>query len=254
MGTVAEVEISSGGVVLRGHLASPEEPGPAGGRALVLCHGFPTGPRGGAGSGQTYPQLAQRLAELAGWQVLTFNFRGTGDSGGDFSLGGWLEDLRAVLDHVLALPGVAGAWLAGFDTGGSLALCAAGEDERVQGVASLGAPASFDDWAADPQALLEEARRVGVIRSASWPADHDAWSREVAELRPLALVGKIPPRPILIVHGSDDDVVPIVDARALADAADGAVDLRILPGAGHRLRHDPRAIAVLLGWMERMEA
>jgi hypothetical protein len=24
-----------------------------------------------------------------------------------------------------------------------------------------------------------------------------------------------------------------------------------VPGAGHRLRHDPRAIAVLLGWLDR---
>ena len=43
----------------------------------------------------------------------------------------------------------------------------------------------------------------------------------------------------------------MVDARALADAADGEVELRILSGAGHRLRHDPRAIAVLLGWLDR---
>jgi hypothetical protein len=37
----------------------------------------------------------------------------------------------------------------------------------------------------------------------------------------------------------------------LADAADGEVELRILAAAGHRLRHDPRAIAVLLGWLDR---
>ncbi|MDQ1373151.1 MAG: uncharacterized protein QOJ09_489, partial [Actinomycetota bacterium] len=42
-----------------------------------------------------------------------------------------------------------------------------------------------------------------------------------------------------------------LDARQLADAADGAVELRVLAGAGHRLRHDPRAIAVLLGWLDR---
>jgi putative redox protein len=42
-----------------------------------------------------------------------------------------------------------------------------------------------------------------------------------------------------------------MDARALADAADGQIELRILVGAGHRLRHDPRAIAILLGWMDR---
>jgi len=29
--------------------------------------------------------------------------------------------------------------------------------------------------------------------------------------------------------------------------------LRIIPGAGHELRHDPRAIAVLLGWLSRLQ-
>jgi putative redox protein len=45
-------------------------------------------------------------------------------------------------------------------------------------------------------------------------------------------------------------VVPVFDARVLADAH-GAADLRIIEGAGHRLRHDPRAVATLLGWLDR---
>jgi putative redox protein len=27
--------------------------------------------------------------------------------------------------------------------------------------------------------------------------------------------------------------------------------LQIIQGAGHRLRHDPRAMAMLLGWLDR---
>ena len=57
-------------------------------------------------------------------------------------------------------------------------------------------------------------------------------------------------RSLLVLHGSDDETVPVFDARVLADAHAGA-DLRIISGAGHHLRHDPRAVAVLLGWLER---
>jgi hypothetical protein len=32
----------------------------------------------------------------------------------------------------------------------------------------------------------------------------------------------------------------------------GTAELCLLPGAGHRLRHDPRAIAILLGWLDRV--
>jgi putative redox protein len=228
-------------------------PGGGGTQALVLCHGFPAGPLGAAGSAQTYPELADRLAAELGWPVLTFNFRGTGDSPGDFSLGGWLSDLRTAVDAALAADGVNGVWIAGFGTGGALAICAAGEDERVRGVAALGAPSGFDDWASDPSRLLAYSRKIGVIRDRGFPPDIDAWvrERELREIRPLALIGKIPPRPILLVHGEDDTAVPPSDARELADAADAMVELRLLAGAGHRLRHDPRAVAALLGWLSR---
>jgi hypothetical protein len=38
----------------------------------------------------------------------------------------------------------------------------------------------------------------------------------------------------------------------LADAH-GDAELRIISGAGHELRHDPRAVAVLLGWLARQQ-
>ena len=56
-------------------------------------------------------------------------------------------------------------------------------------------------------------------------------------------------RDLMVIHGSDDETVPVLDARAVADACPGA-DLRIIGGAGHHLRHDPRAVAVLIGWLE----
>jgi uncharacterized protein len=242
--------IESGGLRLSGYVARPvgtAAPVPG----LVLCHGFPSGPGGAATSGQTYPQLAERLSADTGWAVLTFNFRGTGTSEGDFSLSGWLDDLRAAIDHLLAVPEVSGVWVAGAGTGGSLALCEAGEDERVRGVATFSARADFGDWASDPTAFLDHARSIGVIGNRAFPPDFDAWARELREIRPTALIAKIPPRPILVVHGADDDDVPIDDARVLADAAGDALELRVLSEAGHRLRHDPRAVALLLGWMER---
>ena len=39
----------------------------------------------------------------------------------------------------------------------------------------------------------------------------------------------------------------------LADAH-GSADIRIIEGGAHQLRHDPRAVAVLLGWLDRQRA
>lgn len=249
-----ELAIESDGVRLAAHLATPPAATVARGprQGLVLCHGFPSGPGGAKTSGQTHPELADRLAEDAGWSVLAFNFRGTGESKGEFSLGGWMTDLHAAVDFLLER--VDAVWLAGSSTGGALALCVAAEDERVRGVATLAAPADFGAWADAPEQLLASCREIGVIRRAGFPADFAAWARELREVQPTVAIGKLPPRPVLVVHGSDDDVVPLSDARALAEAAEGEVELRIVNGAGHRLRHDPRAVAVLLGWLDRQEA
>lgn len=246
-----ELTFESDGLKLAGHLASPV---PKGGGAppsgLVLCHGFPVGPGGAATSARTYPAFADRLAAETGWLVLTFNFRGTGASEGNFSLRGWLADVGAAVDRLVG-EGVSGVWLAGSSTGGALALCHAAEDTRVRGVASLAAPATFDVWAAHPRRFLEDARQIGVISDRSFPPDIDAWGKELGDVRPLDAVVRIPPRPLLIMHGSDDDTVPLQDARTLATAVNGNADLRLIHGAGHRLRQDPRAVAFLLGWMER---
>ena len=99
--------------------------------------------------------------------------------------------------------------------------------------------------------LLEHARQVGMIKEPAFPADVDAWTRELRDLKAVACAPQLAPRPLLVIHGSDDDLVPVFDARVLVDAH-GDAELRIMNGAGHRVRHDPRAIAVLLGWLDRV--
>jgi putative redox protein len=243
--------IQSGDLKLAAHIAQPARAAAGPRPALVLAHGFPAGSGGALTSAQTYPDLADHLAAETGWTVIAFNFRGTGESEGNFSLLGWLDDLVAVVDHAVDLPRSGGVWVAGSSAGGAVALGAASDDDRIRGVATLAAPADFDNWASDARAFLAHCRLVGVVRDAAFPPDVEAWAGEFKKVQPLTAAAAVPPRPLLLMHGSDDSTVPVSDARALADAADGQADLRVIAGAGHRLRHDPRAVAALIGWMER---
>lgn len=247
--------ISVGDRTLAAYLARPaaSAAGGSGRHGLVICHGFPADPPQVDTPNRGYQQLADRLAADTGWVVLTLSFRGTSESTGNFSLGGWLADLKLAIEVLLQAQGVDAVWVCGFAAGGALAICAAGEDPRVQGVAAFAAPADFADRANDARRFVAQARAVGVIRDPSFPPDLEEWARELREIRPLSVIGKIPPRPILLVHGANDEVVSVLDARALADAAFAKVELRVLPGAGHRLRNDPRAIALLIGWMDRQK-
>ncbi|HXY94235.1 MAG TPA: alpha/beta fold hydrolase [Acidimicrobiia bacterium] len=242
--------ILSGDLKLAAHFAVPPAPGRAPG--LVLCHGLPNDPRGATTVGTTYPELADHLAREAGWQVLTFNFRGTGTSEGDFSAAGWLDDLRAGVTALAVRAGVRAVWLAGFGHGGTFAVCEAADDQRVRGIATIAAPSTLRDWARDPAHLLGHAREMGMIRTVGFPSDRPRWVREVARVDAVAAALRLGDRPLLVLHGIEDPDVPADDARALAAAAPNS-ELRLLHAAGHRLRHDPRAVATLIGWLARQE-
>ena len=117
----------------------------------------------------------------------------------------------------------------------------------------LGPHADFDDWAAQPRRFLEHVREVGAIHNPKFPESYDEWSRELRRFRPTDAARRFAPRPLLLLHGDDDESVPTADSRVLAEAH-GSADLQVISGAGHLLRHDPRAIAVLLGWLDRQRS
>lgn len=246
--TTTDERFASGDHTLAGTLVRPTRAGPSPG--LILCHGFPGGSTGAALAGQSYIELAELIADRLGWTVLAFNYRGCGESEGQFSLAGWGDDVGAAVAHMRGLDFVTGVWVAGFGTGGALAIAAAAHDGEVRGVASVGTPADFSDWAANPRRLLEYARSLGAIRNGSFPEDFREWSEELKAVSAEESAARVAPRPLLIVHGTDDELVPSIDARAIADAH-GSAELSMIASAGHRLRFDPRAIAVLLGWLDR---
>ena len=185
---------------------------------------------------------------------MTFNFRGCGDSEGDFSLQGWVDDLR-VSDlapahdrRAVRLSSSSGRTPADRSRSASAA-----DDPRVSATALLSPRADFDDWAEQPRRFLEHAREIGAIHDRRFPDSVDEWSREFRRFRPVASARRFAPRPMLVMHGEDDDSVPVSDARQLVNAH-GSAELSLFEGAGHRLRHDPRAVAVLLGWLDRMRS
>lgn len=240
----------SGSLLLSGHLAVPPS-GVEGAPGLVLCHGFPTRGRESPQSGQSFPELAERIATELGWLVLTMNFRGCGASEGQFSLDGWLEDVHAAVDHLLSL-GADGVWLAGFGTGGSLVVSEGARNPAVRGVAAMATPGDFDDWARNPRRLLIHARQVHVIKDPAFPQEFDKWAAALKKVRPVDAAAQLAPRPLLVMHGDSDDLTPLADGRALV-AAHGEAEFRLISGAGHELRHDPRAVAVFLGWLARQQ-
>ena len=82
--------------------------------AVILSHAFPTDQR-------SWTPFARRLAEDHGYVVLTFDFRGYGESGGDTIIPDLDRDVRAALGF-LRRNGVARVVLMGASMGGTASL------------------------------------------------------------------------------------------------------------------------------------
>lgn len=219
--------------------------------AVVLCHGLPSAQRPGTPN-LTYRQFAERISAAQGWTVLAVSLRGCGASDGNFSMEGWIADVGRCVDRATE-DGASGVWLVGSTTGGSLAILTAARDERVRGVAAMAARTDFDDWAHNAKRFIEHCRNLGIISDPTYPVSVGNWIRELRSNKASAAVADLADRPLLILHGKVDRQVPYAEAVQLAQRHSSA-ELRVIDGADHRIRHDPRAIAVLLGWLERQFA
>ncbi|MBI3696845.1 MAG: alpha/beta hydrolase [Acidobacteria bacterium] len=120
-----------------------EHEGPAR-MAVVVCHPHPQ--HGGTMRNNVTHRIA-RGARRAGAAVLRFNFRGAGQSAGEYDQGiGEQDDFRAALtclgEQYPGLPLLA----AGFSFGARVSLRASCSDPRVTRVIAVGLPAGVGDW------------------------------------------------------------------------------------------------------------
>jgi fermentation-respiration switch protein FrsA (DUF1100 family) len=53
------------------------------------------------------------------------------------------------------------------------------------------------------------------------------------EYAPEALIERVAPRPLLLIHGAADRLVPVDEARSLAARAGEGCRLEVIPGMGH---------------------
>ncbi len=245
---LAHEQLESGGSTLDLRISSSNGR-PVVGHVLVIVHGLPRLAGMGRQAAGLLPELAEHVANESGWVVATGTFSGVGGSTGTFSASKWREDLVAILDRVAEGDGRVS--LAGFGFGGSLALRVAAHDDRIRGVATFAAPAHLKAWSGSPEEIHRAVQVAGVVGDPKELLEPQALYEDLLAIDPMGAIAEIPPRRLLIGHGTDDIEVPASDARDLLAAADGRAELRLIQGAGHQLRADPRMVATLLGWLDR---
>jgi uncharacterized protein len=195
----------------------------------------------------------------AGWDTRLISYRNDEDapSSGHYLLGGEWEDLAAVIDDLVA-GGARRILLIGWSMGGNICASYLRHRGRFAGDAEvvglmLDAPAlSWRDVLTHvarqhrlPSALVPATLALGQLTvGIDWSVlDHVAEASHLDEV------------PVLIVHGDDDDLVPIDIPTHLAERLDDA-RLELFPGGSHcrSLNADPeRYLGLLAGLLADLD-
>lgn len=238
------LDVVSDGLRLDAGIEVPEAP-----RGLaVLLHGIPSVAAPEPGD-EGYPGLARRFAG-AGWAAAWGDMRSVRRSPGYFSIEGWVSDALAIVDAArAAAPSGGPVALVGSSAGGAVSTEAARRGAAVDALVLLAAPAQWVSFAADPASgVVRVTTDAGMQLTPETLEDPTQWAAEFERVTTETSIADVAV-PVLIAHGTADDVVPVEHATRIASAAPGA-RLEILEGAGHQLRRDERAVELVLGWLD----
>jgi len=246
---IREVRLKSDGLELSGKLHIPREgtvhP------ALCICHGIPAVPPDPSDRG--YTLLAERFCS-AGFLTLVFNFRGTGRSQGNLDMLGWARDLQAALDLLYDLKETDRGRLCvvGFSGGAAVSVYVCAHDPRMSFLVACACPADFRSirQKETPLQTIERFRQIGVIKDSNFPPSLEEWERGFETISPINWIDRISPRPLLLVHGDADEVVPLEHAYRLYERAREPKELKIIRGGRHKVRLEKAAVDFILDWLK----
>jgi uncharacterized protein len=278
------VTIPSAGLKLSGNVRVPEglKAGEKRGAFLVL-HGF------GSNKDSSNVLAPTKVLTELGYVTLRFSMRGCGDSEGEFGRVICLEqveDTRNALTFLASHPAVDPKRIAvvGSSFGGAVAVYTGGVDERVAAVISNGGwgdgerkfrgqHKSPEEWARFTK-MLEEGRahraktgkslmvpryeivpipphlRTNLAKNSieMFPAET---AQSMFDFRADDVVGKIAPRPLLLIHAANDSVTPTEQSVELFKHANQPAELHLFSEVDHFLfgEDNARVWGVMRDWL-----
>jgi uncharacterized protein len=253
--------------------------------AFIVMHGF-----GGSNQGGQGAWAAKALASW-GYVCLQFEFRGCGESEGERGRIICLEqvaDTSNAISYMESRPEVDPKRIAlcGSSLGAAVAIHAAGSDPRAAAVISQGGwgngerkfrlqhrGAEWDRFMKQLTNGIRQREQTGkslmVPRYDIVPVppkirsyienDPKSVMQFTAEtplsmflFQPEEMIGRIAPRPVLLLHGAGDSVTPASESMQLFSRAGSPCELHLIEGADHFMfaEENPRVVRLVHDWVE----
>ena len=254
--------------------------------AFVVMHGFGGTKESGQGA-----WVADALTAW-GYVCLQFDFRGCGESEGERGRIICLEQVSDASNGITFLQGRPEVdpdriGLCGSSLGAAVAIYAAGNDSRAAAVISQGGwgngerkfrlQHSGPEWDRFMRQLTDGIRQrettgtsLRVPRYDIVPIPPELRSYIKANpkslmdfpaetplsmflFQPEEMIGRISPRPVLLLHGAGDQVTPASESVELFKRAKPPVELHLIDGANHFMfaEDNRRVVNLVRDWVER---
>ena len=190
--------------------------------SIILLHG--------SSSDRRSVLVEARALARAGFGVLLFDWPGHGESQGSIQMGAAERlALRGALDWLARRPEVDPGRIGalGVSMGGYVLAQVAAGDPRVRAAILVSAP---HDLRAQ---TLHEYRRWGPLSQQPALLAQKAHGVGIDDRNARDSVGEFAPRPLLVIAGAKDPVIPPESPSVLAKATGPSAEVWVVPGAGH---------------------
>lgn len=196
--------------------------------AVVICvHGL------GVNRGEFLQEAV--FLRRKGFGVLLLDLRNHGESEGNLTTFGVEEtrDLAAAVDFIQQREGSETQIAAlGHSLGAGVVLLAAAGMPEIRAVIAVSPFTSLEDNVSEGVRNLTGLDPVFFSPLVLFYAQLQT-GVNISAVRPVDLIGRISPRPVLLIHGAKDDLLPVRNSYQLYEAAREPKELVIYPGVGH---------------------
>lgn len=222
---------------------------------IIMLHGWGMGKNGNPQF--TFVRAARQFCK-SGLAVLRFDFRGVGDSEGefdDYTQTSMLEDLDVAIEYLQANDNVDSKKIGvlGWSMGGSTAIIGASRNRKIKCVVSWAAPSNQKDmWTPAMLEQLKKDKRIivdfssGLTTTLKTALEEFRWKAYKA-IRKVKV-------PILIINGTADTNVYPVHAEKLYKNANKPKRLVLISGAHHGFygeNHKKQLLNDSLKWFKK---
>ncbi len=190
-------------------------------KGVIISHGF--------SSNKENVSIYSKFLQSKGYSTLAFDYSGHGESEGDISnttATAWKDDLNAAIDFMKQhCDGIA---MLGFSLGGmSSLLCS----EHSKATIAIAPPTNF-------RKLVTHFIKTGLVKKLKEFIDFGGLSikhsfiTDSAKYDMKKIMKKIK-CPILIIHGDEDDIVPLSQSQEIIEYINEPKKLVVINGLGH---------------------